>query len=328
MILLLVLTMVVLTGCQLPERDQEQPPFPAVYQYRQLHLGVQVRITLYAEKEENAKAAASAAFSRIAALEDVFSNYRSHSELSTLTTSAYNQPVNVSDPLFALLEASLAFTAETDGAFDITLGPLTALWRSSRKSGKLPKKEAIAEARAQSGAHLVSLDATQHTITLHAPHMQLDPGGIAKGYILDEALQILNQFGIQSALIEAGGDLVVSHPPPGKAGWTIAVPHAPDSSVIAKRAASLSNAALATSGDTEQFVDIAGRRYAHIINPETGLGSTTRRMATVIAEKGMTADKFATALTVMDSTAASTLLSRHSSILAFITHSDDTSASE
>ncbi len=288
------------------------------YQYTQLHLGVQVRILVFAEKETVAQEAARSAFQRIATLEDIFSNYRPTSELSHLVTTSYNKSSKVTKELFMVLRESIGFSKETAGAFDVTVGPFTDLWRKSRQQGRLPSPDTLAVLQNRVGWPLIVLNEEEQSILLKAPGMQIDMGGIAKGYILDEALQSLRQSGIQSALIEAGGDIVVGDPPPGKTGWTIEVPDAPADAPIVQKAASLKNAAIATSGDTEQFVEIDGTRYAHIIDPRTGLGTTTRRKATVIAPNGITADRFATALTVMDRTAASALLSNHPEVQAFV----------
>ncbi|MEM8487385.1 MAG: FAD:protein FMN transferase [Bacteroidota bacterium] len=308
------------SGCQqhADNKQENSTVESAFYQYTQLHLGVQVRIALYAEKEENAEVAAKASFARIAALEDIFSNYRPKSELSALSTEAYRKYIKVSDELFFLLETSQAFAAATDGAFDITLGPMAALWKQARKDTLLPDLEALAAAREKSGWKLLELDVETKSARLRQAGMQLDAGGIAKGYILDEAMQTLNQHGITSALIEAGGDLVVSAAPPGRAGWTIEVPGAPANSPIQQRATTLTHAAIATSGDTAQFVEINGIRYAHIINPKTGLGNTSGTVATVIAPNGITADKFATALTVITAEAATALLRQNPTIFALI----------
>lgn len=306
---------VVALGCRRPTVytvDMQQ------YQYTQLHLGVQVRILVFAEKETIAREAARAAFQRIASLEDIFSNYRPTSEVSLLVTSGYNKSVQVSKELFEVLQTSTQFSKETAGAFDITVGPYTEKWRTSRRQGQLPPPDTLAAVQKRVGWELVNLQDDTQSVLLNASGMQLDMGGIAKGYILDEAMYTLQQHGIHQALIEAGGDIVVSNPPPGKTGWTIEVPDAPADAPIVQRASDLKNAAIATSGDTEQFVEIAGTRYAHIIDPRTGLGTTTRRKATVIAADGITADRFATALTVMDSSTAKALLIKHPQVQAYV----------
>ncbi|MFK7845112.1 MAG: FAD:protein FMN transferase [Rhodothermales bacterium] len=287
------------------------------YQYTQLHLGVQVRIVVFAEKEEKAKTAVKAAFNRFATLEDVFSNYRATSEVSRLTSTTYNKFNKVSNELFSVLESSIAFSNETHGAFDITLGPLIELWRNARKQQVLPDHVSLASAFDRAGWQKVMLNAEDQTVKLMAEQMMLDMGGIAKGFIVDEAMSVLRQHGIDRALIEAGGEILVSGPPPDKPGWFIEVPGANTDSRIAQTARTLKNAAIATSGDTEQFVTIDGLRYSHIIDPLTGLGNTSRRMATVIAPNGETADKFATALTLMDSLSAEQLIRSHPEVIAF-----------
>ncbi len=182
----------------------------------------------------------------------------------------------------------------------------------------LPVTGELEEASSQSGWTKLIVDDARNTIMLDAPDMHLDAGGIAKGYILDEAARVLAQEGISHALIEAGGDLVVSESPPGKPGWAIEVMNAPLESPIAQKAAKLANAAIATSGDTEQYILIEGVRYSHIMDPETGLGTTSRVMATVIAPDGITADNVATALTVLPQTRADSLLAAHPEVMAFV----------
>ncbi|MEZ4702742.1 MAG: FAD:protein FMN transferase [Rhodothermales bacterium] len=277
---------------------QAQPTPPAEpYEYTQLHLGVQVRIALYAGKEDAARTAARAAFARIAALEDVFSDYRPLSEVRRLTAAAAGTPVPVSPALFDVLAASVALSRRTDGAFDVTAAPLIQLWRGVRRAGALPDTPALAEARSRVGWDAIHLDAQERTVTLGKEGMGIDLGGIAKGYILDEAIASLTAHGIRSALVEAGGDLVVSGPPPGRAGWRITIPGAPDS--VAAWAAALTHAAIATSGDTEQYLEVDGIRYSHVVDPRTGMALTSRLMATVVAPSGRQADSYATALTVL-----------------------------
>ena len=128
------------------------------------------------------------------------------------------------------------------------------------------------------------------------PETDLDLGGIAKGYAADRALEVLQQRGISRALIEIGGDVRAGDPPPGRNGWRIEIAYA-DS---ANRFIELANQALASSGDTEQYVEIDGRRYSHVVDARTGLGLTSRIAATVLAPDGVTADALATTLTLLD----------------------------
>jgi thiamine biosynthesis lipoprotein len=265
------------------------------YQYTQLHMGVQVRITLYAPDEPSAERACAAAFRRFAGLEDILSDYRPSSELMRLCARAGGPPVPVSPDLFLVLERAADLSRRTGGAFDVTVGPYMALWRKARKTGKLPAAADLQTAARLVGWRKVRLDEEKRTVQLLVPGMRLDLGGIAKGYAGDCAQAVLKQHGVTRALVEAGGDIVVSGPPPGKDGWRIEVASAGPE----KRTVSLANAAISSSGDTEQFVEIAGRRYSHIVDPRTGLGLTDRIAATVIAPDGITSDSLSTAVSVL-----------------------------
>jgi thiamine biosynthesis lipoprotein len=151
----------------------------------------------------------------------------------------------------------------------------------------MPTPQELAEAGQRVGWRKLQLDPAARTARLAVPGMKLDLGGIAKGYAGDRAIQTLREHGIRSALFEAGGDIVVSDPPPGKAGWEITLVDAgPDM----PQSVALQNAAVSTSGDTEQFVEIEGRRYSHVVDPRTGIGLTTRAMSTVVAPKGLWSD--------------------------------------
>jgi thiamine biosynthesis lipoprotein len=315
---LLVLYLFAGISCRPASPGAEAPESPeSRYQYTQLHLGVQVRIVLHAQKEALAREAARRAFNRIAELEDIFSHYRPRSEVSRLTEHA-ESPVRVSDELFLVLQRATNLAAETDGAFDPTVGRLVDLWRASRTSGRLPDAGILTEALNRTGWRHLELNADSQTVRLHREGIKLDLGGIAKGYILDEALTELESAGLDRALIEAGGDIVVSGPPPGKEGWRIEILKADSTAAIANRARTLQHAAIATSGDTEQFVEIDGVRYSHVVDPRTGLGLQTRRMATVIAPDGLTADSYATALTVLTKAGAAGFLERHPEVMGFV----------
>lgn len=289
-------------------------------EYSQVHMGVRVRVIVYAD-QETASRAASAAFARIAELDATLSDYRVGSEVNLLADRAGNR-VRVSDDLYAVLDMALRLARESGGAFDPTIGPLTQLWRAARESHALPAPEVLERARSLVGSEKVSLDSVARTVRLAAPGMRLDLGAIAKGYVLQEALTALRREGTQRALVEAGGDIVVGDPPPGRRGWRIDIPGA--TGELARRAAALTNAAVATSGDAEQFVVIDGVRYSHVVDPRTGLGLTSRVTATVIAANGALADALATAATILGPEAGQTFLERHEAV-GLIWHDADRS---
>ena len=259
-------------------------------------MGMPVRIVLHAPHDTAARHAARAAFARIAQLEDIFSDYRPTSETRRLDARAGHW-VPVSEPLFELLTRALTIARLTDGAFDPTVGPLTALWREARKAGQLPESIALDSARQRVGWQLVRIDSAQRAVRLLRPGMRLDLGAIAKGYILQQALMTLHQHGSHAALLEAGGDITVGTAPANHTGWAIDVADAHPS--FTARAASLTNAALATSGPSYQYLELDGLRYSHVIDPRTGQALTAPHIARVIAGDAALADALATALGVL-----------------------------
>lgn len=285
------------------------------HEFAEVHMGMPVRIVLYAPDPATARAAARAAYARVAELEQLMSDYRPDSELRRLErrTGAW---VTLTSELFAVMETALRIARASDGAFDPTIGPLSILWREARRVGTLPQAAAIAAARERTGWTRITLDRARRAAWLAAPAMSLDLGGIAKGFILEDALGVLRAHGVGRALLEAGGDIVVGDPPPGRKGWRIDTPHA-DSTVVA-RAATLTNGAVATSGPSAQFVSIDGVRYSHVVDPRTGLGLTNDVHATVIASDAALADALATALTVLGPDSAAGLLAQFPDVSASV----------
>ena len=276
------------------------------FEFAQVHMGMEVRMILYAGDTSVARAAATAAFDRIRKLEDTMSDYRDESEVRRLTRRP-GEYVVVSSDLYAVLAQAMLLAERSEGAFDVTVGPVVALWRQARREGRLPEERALEEARARVGWRLVELDSTRSAVRLNRPGMVLDLGGIAKGYILDRALDAARAAGVDRTLLVAGGDMVAGDPPPGLGGWRIEVEGA--GAAMTARAASLANAALSTSGDREQFVVIGGVRYSHVVDPRTGTPLTHGRQAYVIAPNGVTADGLATAVSVTDAAGAARLRS-------------------
>lgn len=277
---------------------------PSRHEFTELHMGMAVTIVLHAADEAAARAAARSAFERIALLEDVLSDYRAGSEARQLARRAEAEPhtwIPVSLDLFQVLTVALEVARASEGAFDPTLGPLVTLWRQTRETGQLPHRAALDSARSLVGWQRLALDTAETAVRLTRSGVQLDLGGVAKGYILGEALAALAQAGAPSAMIQAGGDIVLGEAPPGREGWDIQ---------IGGQLHTLSETAVATSGTGEQFVEIEGVRYAHLLDPHTGLGLTVARQVTVVGPDPATADALATAVAVMGRAPASDLLVR------------------
>jgi thiamine biosynthesis lipoprotein len=269
------------------------------YAFSEPHMGTRFRIVLYAADGTAANKASRAAFDRIAALDACMSDYKPDSELMRLCARAGGDPVPVSDELFFVLSRAQEVARRSGGAFDVTVGPVVRLWRRARRSHQLPDPEKLAQARALVGYKNVRLDARAHTVQLLKPGMQLDLGGIAKGYAADEALAVLKKHGIDRALVAAGGDIAVSGPPPAAAGWKVAIAPLTDDPPDSGPWLLLHDAAVSTSGDAEQYVEIGGTRYSHIVDPRTGLGLVGRMSATVVARDGITADSLTKVVAVL-----------------------------
>jgi FAD:protein FMN transferase len=268
------------------------------YAYSEPHMGTLFRIIVYAKDERAARQATKEAFARVAELNAIMSDYQSTSELMRLCAKAGGPPVKVSAELFFVLSRARQVSQESGGAFDVTVGPVVRLWRRSRRTGRLPDPDKLKAARALVGWKLVELDEKKRTVRLAKPGVQLDLGGIGKGYTADEVLKVLKKHGLTRALVAAGGDIAVGEPPPGRPGWTVAI--APvDAKKEGPRYMVLSRAAVSTSGDAEQYVEIGGKRYSHIIDPRTGLGLVGRMSATVVAPDGITADSLTKVVAVL-----------------------------
>lgn len=271
----------------------------ARFTYSEPHMGTLFRIDLYAADKETADKAAKAAFARVAELDGIMSDYRPASELMQLCKKAGGDPVKVSADLFAILQKAQEVARQTDGAFDVTVGPMIRLWRKARRTRELPSADAIKQALAKVGYDKMKLDATKRTVQLLVMGMLLDLGGIAKGYAGDAVLEVLRKHGITRALVAAGGDIRVGEAPPGEKGWKVGIAPLKNPAATPTHYLLLVNAAVSTAGDAEQAVEIDGKRYSHIVDPRTGLAQLGRRSASVIARDGVTADAFDTALCVL-----------------------------
>jgi len=314
-----VITAMVL--CGLPLWAAAAPHALTRFEYSEPHMGTLVRLVLYAPDRGLADGAAQAAFGRIGALDAALSDYRDTSELMQVSRQSGGPPVAVSDDLFRVLQAAQAMARASEGAFDATAGPLSLLWREARRRQALPDPDRLAAARLLVGADKLALDARGRTVQLRSAGMQLDLGGIAKGFAADEAAAVLRRLGIRSALIAAGGDIVAMAPPPEARGWRVAIAaidgaeRAPD--------LSLHHAAVSTSGDAEQFLVVDGVRYSHIFDPRTGRALTGRKSVTVVATEATTSDALATVVAVLGRERGLRLVDATSGAAALIVEATD-----
>jgi thiamine biosynthesis lipoprotein len=283
----------------LPLLTQSQPKPDSLlrYEYSNRQMGTLFRIVLYAPDSSLARQAANEAFRRVDTLNAILSDYLPNSELNRLSASAGTGKVlPVSPDLWKVLFISRQASRKSRGAFDVTVGPLVGLWRRSLRQQALPSAEVLAKARQSVDYRYLRLNRQKRTAELKLPGMRLDLGGIGKGYAVDEALAVLEQYGIRSALVDGGGNIVVSNAPPGRPGWQIELRTRQPDSI---QTFCLTHASVSTSGDLYQYLELGGQRYSHILDPHTGLGLTNQSLVTVVAPNGMMADWLSTAVSVL-----------------------------
>lgn len=271
-----------------------EPSAPQRREFVAPHMGTLWRLVFFDDDVDHARTARDAAWARLTELNARLSDYLDDSELSRLARDGRLE--GPSDDLRQVLVAAQTLAEATNGAFDITVGPLVRLWRSARREKSLPSAAAVTAAQALVDWRAVEL--TGSAAAFHTRGGRLDLGGIAKGFAQDEVLRLLrDRHSLEAVLIDAGGGLSVGAAPPGQPGWTAGI----DTGNEAEASATLTlrHQSLATSGATQQFVEIDGVRYSHIVDPSTGFGLTSRAQASVVAADGTTADALATAFCVM-----------------------------
>ena len=277
-----------------------QPVATSRFEFDRPEMGLPFRIVLYAPDAEHARTASEAAFSRIAQLNAILSDYEEESELSRLSrSSGSHRAVPVSADRWTGLVRADQVSRASDGAFDITVGPLVQLWKRARRQRQLPPHSQLETALKSVGWQSIELDHRSRTAQLTQPGMRLDPGGIAKGYALDEAARTLRAAGVRRFLVSGGGDMVAGEPPPDQPGWRVEVGVFDTTPAPAPRFVALRRQALATSGDVFQRAEIGGIRYSHIVNPHTGIGLTDHGLVTLIGPEGMTVDALSKVVSVL-----------------------------
>lgn len=267
------------------------------YQFSQPKMGTTCQLVLYASSDQQARVASQKAFARVDFLNRIMSDYDPESELRQICASPARQPKEVSPELFYVLKKAQGVSHLSHGAFDISVGPVVKLWRRSRKSIQLPDPGELMQALKLVDYRNIVLG--ERTVTLIVPGMMLDLGGIAKGYAADEALKVLKGEGISVALVALGGDVALGDAPPGEKGWRVGIAPVLEVGDATRRHVLLANRAISTSGDTEQYVEIEGKRYSHLVDPRTGVGLTRRISVTVVANHGIDSDALTKVVSVL-----------------------------
>jgi thiamine biosynthesis lipoprotein len=269
------------------------------FSYSEMKMGSAFNLIIVSADSNKANHLARKSYELVDSLSHIFSNYDSSSELSKINASAGLLPYKMSRAMLDLVQKSQYAYIQSKGAYDISIGPLSTLWRNARKANFFPEAGTVIAKKKLVGFAQIKINKRLGTIFLPSAGMQLDFGGIAKGYIAQWVINYLKANGIQQALVDAGGDIVMSGAPLNQKGWLIGVNLPETTDELLNKKLQLSNCSVATSGDVFQFIEYKGVKYSHIINPLTGYGVTNLRNVTIIAKAGATADWLATACSIL-----------------------------
>ena len=286
------------------------------FSFSEQKMGSPLNIIIYAQDSLIANKQARACFQLIDSLNHIFSNYDSSSELTRINNNAGIAKNTASPLMWELIMQSKQAYIKSKGAYNIAMGPLTNLWRTARRLKQFPTQIQIKNKLILCDLNKIQLNNQDHSVYLSEKGMQLDFGGIGKGYIAQKVVDYLKKEGITASLVDAGGDIVFGDAPPNKKGWIVGVNQPEKSDDLLPEKLLLHNLSVATSGDVYQFIEHAGKKYSHIIDPKTGYGVTSLRNVTVIANNGADADWLATACSILPINEAKRLaLSLHAELL-------------
>jgi thiamine biosynthesis lipoprotein len=257
-------------------------------------MGSTYSIALYGYDRIKMEAAADAAFDEVRRLDELLSNYQPGSQWSEVNRNAASRPVKVSPELFDLLSACIEYSRESEGAFDITVGPLMKVWGFYKGSGHLPHKPEVAAALAKVGYRHIRLDRAARTVRFDRPGVEMDPGGVGKGYAVDRMVDVLRQNGVQIALVAGSGSSIygMGAPPDEPRGWLVKIKDPWDNR---KTLADvwLKDDSMSTSGSYEKFFRAEGRIYAHIMDPRTGYPAQGSVSVSVVAPRTVDSEVWA-----------------------------------
>jgi len=231
-------------------------------------------------------AAVESALEEARRLDRLLSNYRPESEWSAVNRGAAGRGVTVSQELYDLLAACIGYSEASEGTFDITVGPLMRVWGFYKGSGRMPHRAEIRAALSRTGYKSLSLEKTTRTVRFTKDGLEMDPGGIGKGYAVDRMAAILRAAGVSGALINAGGSSMygLNAPPEEPRGWKVIIRDPKDSR---RHVAELylKNESMSTSGNYEKFFQVGKRIYSHIMDPRTGYPAQGMYSVSVVAPR-------------------------------------------
>jgi thiamine biosynthesis lipoprotein len=272
LVVLMLLTSVLLAGAEMLRLEDSADAMGATF-----------TVIAYGADRQQLEAGVEAAFEEARRLDGIMSNYLPTSEWSRANKQAAERPVMISQEMFDLLSACVDFSRQSEGAFDITVGPLMRVWGFYKGTGKLPAKADVTKAQAKVGYQNLVLDSANRTVRFKKAGVEIDPGGIGKGYAVDKMIEKLKEHGIMSAMISAGGSSIYGlGSPPNEPGWIVRIrnPRRWSQTVQEIR---LKNESMSTSGDYEKFFEVEGKRYSHIMDPRSGYPAVGTASVSVVA---------------------------------------------
>ncbi len=281
-------------------------PVPVVQDsgYRVL-MGTFSRVVVIAGSARTAQVCIEAAFDVQERIESLMSYHLEDSELNKVNRYAAGQPVPVNPLTFEVLQQAGHFSKLSDGAFDVTVGPLVDLWHAAGEANLPPTEEALAEARRKVGYDKLILDEKQMTVRFAVEGMRIDLGGIAKGYAVDRAVEAMKKHGARGGMVDLGGNIrCFGQAPRGQTHWRIGLQDpnvAPDDlgGVKPLLVLALQDESVATSGDYRRFTKVQGEKQSHILDTHTGRGASKLTSVTILAPDAITADALSTAVSIL-----------------------------
>ncbi|MBN1507710.1 MAG: FAD:protein FMN transferase [Sedimentisphaerales bacterium] len=291
-------------------------------------MGTFSRVVVIANSERTAKRCIEAAFEMQQRIEELMSYHRDDSELSRINRDAADRPVPTNPLMFEVLEKSVAFSKLSDGAFDVTVGPLVDLWKAAGEANAPPTEEALAGARAKVGYGKLVLDEKNMTVRFAVQGMRIDLGGIGKGYAVDKSVEAMKQRGAIGGMVDLGGNIrCFGRPPRGQETWRVGLqdpnvaPEDVDNSRILL-VLSITDQSVATSGDYRRFMNVQGQKQSHVIDATSGKGANRLVSDTVIASDATTADALSTAVNVLGPQEGLALIERLPNVEAILIPAD------
>lgn len=261
-------------------------------------MGCDFAITVVASSKEEANEHIKVAIDEIKRIEKLISSWDKHSQTSLINANAGVKPVNVDPELVELVERSLHISKLTSGAFDISFASVDKIWKFDKSTIKMPPSDQIKSSVAKIGFDKIIIDKANNTVFLKEKGMKIGFGAIGKGYAADKAKELLKKRGVTGGIINASGDLTTWGKQPNGESWKVGIKNPLNKENLFSWF-DLDDNAVVTSGSYEKYVMIDGERYAHIINPKTGMPSKGIISVSVFAPKAELADALATSVFVL-----------------------------